>query len=420
MINSQARNGRTALFEAIALSHKDVARVLLVHGADWSIANDVLNTVLHKIAHEGDNHVFAAYLLEKAYNGSTASQFGEFLNAKNKIGRTGLMDAAGFGRPIYVDLLLKYGADWSLSCNPRETALHIACWEGREAAVALLLQTAQKADKIRFHNFSNQRNEQGKTALLDSIERIRLPLVKKLLNLGADYTIANKKNETALHYGCFRGHEDSVERVLETGSHDPDQARFTKFLNARNDQGKTALCDACQTDKPLLVRSLLKHGIDYTLEANDGFTALHYCVFRNQRASVSALLEFAILDQTDNGRRFKLFLNHRSRTNRASALRDAVIQGHKELVDLLLNIYGADYTCVGINKCTPLHIAVQRNFWDVFVIILDHASKDKDLNHFREFLLMKDKDRNTAWMNACEGRDERMKARLKAAWADIG
>ena len=419
LINGQARNGRTALFEAIAMSHKEVARVLLTYGADWTIANDILNTPLHILAHEGDDHIFAAYLLEKAYKGSTTYQFSEFLNAKNKAGSTALMHAARFGRQSYVALLLEYGADWSLSCNPKETALHIACWEGREAVVALLLDTAPKGNKDRFFNFLNQRNEQGKTALIDSIERKRLPLVKQLLHLGANYTIPNIRNETALHYGCYRGHEDSVKRVLETGSRDPDQSRFSKFLDARNEQGKTALCDACQTDRPSLVKSLLKHGANYTLEDNNGLTALHYCMFGNNRASLSTLLEIASTDKIDNGLRFKRFLNHRCRKVKASALRDAAIHGHDELVDLLLNTYGADYTSVGINKCTPLHIAVQKNFWEVFRIVLDHAWRDEDVQRFHEFLLMKDKDGNTAWMNACERRDERMKTMLKAKWADV-
>lgn len=254
LISAQGRNNRTALREACEFGHNEVARILLDYGADWSVPDDISNTALHKvIQQEGDASDMAAYLLEKAYSGSTAAQLAKFLNTKNKLGRTALMDAAARNEPLCFEVLLKYGADWSLADNVGVTALNLACWKGYESILALLAKVAQEADKSRFEMFLNHRNEQGKTALIDAVETNRPSLVKQLLKLGADYMISNKNKVTALHYGCYRGHESAIQLILDRASQHVDRAGFSEFLNARNNQGKTALMDASETDRPSLI-----------------------------------------------------------------------------------------------------------------------------------------------------------------------
>lgn len=321
-INAQGRsklevqNSPSALFEACTRSHNDVARVLLDYGADWSIRDDWEMTVLHKTVDEGDSNVFMAYLLEKAYNGSSASQFDEFLNAKNVRSGTALIMAALKGRSLCVALLLKYGADWSLASDVEVTALHVFCWMGQETELALLLNVARKAERSRFESFLNHRNDQGKTALLDAIETDRPPFVKQLLEHGADYAVAKFNGETALHVGSFRGFESAIERVLERTSLDTDQARVTSFLNARNDKGKTALMDAAETDRSSIIQLLLKHGADYTVQDNSGFTGLHHGASRDNRASVQCLLEHAQKDA--DVKRFHDFLLARDKEGRTA------------------------------------------------------------------------------------------------------
>lgn len=423
-INSRNRIGRTALFEAVAMGHNDIARILLEHGADWSIPNDINMTVLHKITHEGDDSIFMAYLLDKAYNGSTASQFNDFLNAKNHLGRTALMAAAIRNRVSCVDLLLKFGADWSLASNPDTTALHFVCWEGHELVLTLLLRTAQAADKERLEGFLNHRNDDGKTGLLDAVERNRPSFVKQLLDVGADYAITRLNGENALHIGSFRGHKEAVELVLEKASLDTGKTKLITLLNGRNDKGKTALMDAAETDQSQIIELLLHHGADYTLQDNDGFTALHYCAYRNHRPSVERLLALTSLDkslnETTKALRFQTFLNHQSHTEQVTALRDVAPRGNVEIVDLLLNTYDADYGVVDNNGNSPLHVGVQWGRLGVVEKLLEYARREGNGERFEGFLGMRNKEGKTAWREAVERERRRMMEKLKRVGGDVG
>lgn len=412
-IDARAQNGCTALFEACQsdLNHHDVARILLDAGADWSIPNGRGMTVLHKLVWAGDKYkAFLAHILEKAKKTSHTPRFKSFLDFRNEAGRTALRVAAEQNRSACLELLLAYDADWSMPGYLKVTALHAACWEGHETVFSLLLQAARKASPSRLKDFLDTRNNDGKTALAYAVERDRLAFVKTLLGDGAAYEIANVRETTVLHLASFEGKLAIATHLLEFASKDPDQARFKRFLNARNSKGKTALMDAAETGRPLIIERLLNNSADYTLPDNNGFTALHYCAFRNKRAAVERLLEIASRDRTTNSngqQRFENFLNQKCKGRAVSALCDVATQGHKEVIDLLVNRYGAAYDSVDSQNYSPLHHAYGRNHPAAAEIILRYAASDTDKQRFRKFVELRDHRNKTVWEVAAERKDER-------------
>ena len=415
-IDAQARNKHTALFEACHFSknHLDVAQLLLDAGADWSIPDEFDATPLHMIVCGGDNRAFAAVLLDKARKNTDILGFKKFLNTQNRFGRTALMDAVNLNRLSCIELLLEYGADWSICNNSKVTPLHAASWEGHDAVLRLLLNAAQDSGEKRCKEFLNCRNDDGKTALLDAVVRDRPSFVKLLLQKGADYSIPNKRNETALHCSSFAGKEGVTAILLEKASQEIDEARFKRFLNFRNDKGKTALMDAAETDRTSIIKLLLDKDADYAILDNDGFTALHYGVFRNKtRASMDCLLAKASQDTTDNGQRFKDFLNHKGHPGDQTAVKDAVWKGHKEMVDLLLNKYGAAYDCIDKEHCSILHHGYARFGTSVAEMILAHAANHPDKQRFRDWLQVKDFRNKTVWELTDDWRDEGMKQLMR-------
>lgn len=410
----QANNGNTAFFEA-SHNHHDVAKILLEHGADWSLPNSTGKTALHEVVWAGDNYKpFLQHILEKAKKSSDTQRFKEFLNYRNEIGRTALRVAAEQNRPACVNLLISYNADWSIPGNAKVTALHAACREGHEAVFFLLLQAAQKAGPSQLHDFLDARDDEGRTALSDAVQRDRVKFVKILLGDGARCEIANVRDESALHHASFAGNEVMVMHLLEASSKDPG------FLDAKTNQGKTALMNAAEAGSASIIKLLLDKGADYTLICNNGFTALHHCAVRNKRAAVKCLLEITSQDKftdSDGQQCFEKFLNWQSRIIAVSALCDVAIQGHIEIIDLLLNKYGAAYDRVDSQKCSPLHHAYGRGHSAAAEIILRYAASDTDKQRFRRFVELRDFRDKTVWELAEERKDERWHQLMKECGA---
>ncbi|KAL8725871.1 MAG: hypothetical protein Q9181_006255 [Wetmoreana brouardii] len=128
------------------------------------------------------------------------------------------------------------------------------------------------------HAFLNHRNGKGNTATFDAAAIDRERIISLLLAEGADLTITNRHNATALHAACSGGYKDVVTQLLASASRHLDTEGFTAFLNHRNDKGRTALHDATKTNSSSIVEILLEHVADWTVGDRKDFTALHYCV----------------------------------------------------------------------------------------------------------------------------------------------
>ena len=417
-INQRAKHGRTALFEACANNQLKVAKLLLEAEADYWIGDNDKATALHVAAHQ-DSSDLVALLVEKA--SEDPETFHKFLNIRDASGRTALMETAERHRLSSLNLLLDHGADCTDHENKGNTPLHYAIRSGFDNLVEALLKRAKATyvNKLyHFEEFLNRQNNEGKTALWESAERNQESTVQLLLKHGADYSIPGDRSITALHVSSHEGYMDVVSLLLRETSTDPDEQLYREFLDRRNEFGKTALIDAAETNRPDTIALLLKYGADYSIGDNDHFTALHWCTYRNHAASVRCLLETVYQDKTDNGEKFKRFLNQQGKRNRASALCDAACQGLTDLAKFLLS-YGADYDCFDSCKRSPLHHAIERAHTNMAIAIIDRAKRDGNRERLKSLLEVRDDSGDNVWDKAKKRKNERVLGALRECGVEI-
>ncbi len=121
--NIRDGKGNSLLMLASYNGQLEMTRVLLEHGGDPQLANDMGQIPLAGAAFKGDA-AMARLLIEH----------GADVNARMPDGKTPLMFAAMFNRLEIIDLLLENGADASLQAIDGSTARSLAQMMGAEAA----------------------------------------------------------------------------------------------------------------------------------------------------------------------------------------------------------------------------------------------------------------------------------------------
>ena len=345
----ESRNGlgSTPLREAVDANCLPVVKFLLSMNADYASADVNEVTSLHAASFTGHLEVAAA-LLEVASQDHDHGRFTSFLNHRNHKGKTALHDASETANPDIVRLLLDHGADHTICNKHRESPLHAGAWNGRPRVVFILLEAASRdEDKERFKAFLNGRNEQGtynltssqlfwhlsgvvplmscythrylhknenadsayptgKTALMDACQTGRPGIARALLDNGADYSLGDNENWTALHYSAVRNRINCVRVLLEHASKDPQPERFNKFLNQMGKKNRaTALQDVAWAGNPDVARLLLEYKPNYDHIDDSKRTPLHHAVQNGRVEIAKMLIEYAAKDpDRDKFRRF--------------------------------------------------------------------------------------------------------------------
>ena len=378
----------TPLSFACAEGKEEMVSFLLDHNASIEHGRDD-SSALWTAAYGGNAGIVNLIIkASETRHDSAAAQ--RFINRPSHAGgASALWLAARAGSVDAVRQLLDLKADYKGN-DFNITPLLITATADRPKVVELLFKYHEDG-KIKGNFSIDERDKNGKTALFEACTRSFRDTSGLLLNFGADYSIPDFGNSTPLHAAVRgdRGNIALIALLLEHASKDPDKPKFQRFLNYKNDRSKTALMAAAERDRSLIISLLLdpRYGVDYFEVDKDGFTALHWCAYRNQRAAVRTLLEATSKDKTENGNRFKRFINHQGKANGASALIDASNRGWQEVTEMLLS-YGAAYDCYDFWGHSPLHQAVVHGHREVFKIVLRYAlgSKDEDEARFRRFL----------------------------------
>jgi hypothetical protein len=113
--NIRDGKGNSLLMLASYNGQLEMTRVLLEHGGDPQLANDMGQIPLAGAAFKGNTEM-ARLLIDH----------GADVNARMPDGKTALMFAAMFDRTEIIDLLLEYGADASIQSGDGSTALNMA------------------------------------------------------------------------------------------------------------------------------------------------------------------------------------------------------------------------------------------------------------------------------------------------------
>jgi len=270
-LEAEDKQGRTALYRAVAEGKDEAVNALLAHKAD----------VNHR-ASDGTTPLFAAVTYGKMPTLKTLLGAGANFETPDNRGMTPLIQAAeGSGympnNAPFVQLLLEKGAKVEPQDKQGRSALLLASVEGKIDAANLLLD--QKADP-------NQKDNNGAAPLLSATTYGKTEVVKALLKKGATVDLADSAGNTALM------------TAAEGNAYIPNNAPLVQLLldagakvDLQDARGRTALFRAAAEGKEDAIRLLLDHKADVNQKPTDGATPLMVAVTNGKLAATKLLLD---------------------------------------------------------------------------------------------------------------------------------
>ena len=255
-------------------------------------------------------------------------------NARDNMGNPALMLAMAKDQKATVNLLLDAGANVLALNNDDDSILLMAVGINDNELVQSLLKDPDVQEQLL-----NQANNVGQTPLISAAKQGNGPLVKILLDAGADPDAKDNKDNTSLMYAIREGSAEIAQILINADAEvnaidlllavDKGLTEVVQFLikanvnpNAMTNRGTTALMIAATKDDIDTVKILLDAGADPNATTNRGSTALMAAAVKGSTRIARRLIKAgANLDAKDN--------------NGNTALTHADRKGHTELVELL-------------------------------------------------------------------------------------
>ena len=280
-VNGKNKSGYTALHLASKKGRAQVVEILLEAKADIAIPSKSGKTALHYIVYYNGNPDLAKLLLDAEAP----------VNLRDGRNKTSLDYAVSKKRSELVELLRSKGA---------KTGSELAAAENIFAAAEVGdLEAIQKhlEDGVGL----NATNKQGYTALHIAVRRGQKDAVALLVDKGANVN-AQHKGKTSLD---FAGKQEEIKTLLrekggktgrelkaagsifsaaKSGLMDAVKTHLTAGadVNAKNDNGYTAMHLAAKNGHVEVVGLLLQAKADITIASKSGKTALHYVTYYNE------------------------------------------------------------------------------------------------------------------------------------------
>ena len=142
----------------------------------------------------------------------------------------------------------------------------------------------RKSNKFRKTRSKKQRGGEVNDLIQASFNGDILK-VKKLLEEGADINAKDEDGKSALQMASSYGHTDIVKLLLEAGAD----------INAKDNDWGTALSNAVMNEKQQVVKLLLEKGADVNQPNKDGETPIIHAIYFGDVEIVKMLLENPML-----------------------------------------------------------------------------------------------------------------------------
>ncbi|GFO38862.1 ankyrin repeat and kh domain-containing protein 1, partial [Plakobranchus ocellatus] len=267
----------TPLILSATAGHVDVVEILLDHGADIEAQSERTKDTALSLACSGGRYEVVELLLSRNANkehrnvsdytplslaasgGYVAiiklllSQSAE-INSRtgSKLGISPLMLAAMNGHTAAVKLLLDMGSDINAQIETnRNTALTLACFQGRHEVVSLLVDRKANIE---------HRAKTGLTPLMEAASGGYVEVGRVLLDKGADVNAppVPSSRDTALTIAADKGHYRFVELLLHRGA----------SVDVKNKKGNSPLWLACNGGHSDVVSLLVQADADIDSQDN--------------------------------------------------------------------------------------------------------------------------------------------------------
>uniref|UniRef100_A0A8B9PEN2 E3 ubiquitin-protein ligase MIB2 n=1 Tax=Apteryx owenii TaxID=8824 RepID=A0A8B9PEN2_APTOW len=254
--------GRTALQIASYQGHLDVVKILLQAHATVNLRDEEGDAALHYAAF-GNQAEVARLLIGK----------GASTDLLNNAKCTALYVAVNQGFTEVVRALCELNCDVNLPDSQGDTPLHYAITADYKVIIEILTE-------VPNIDFTIQ-NCQGFNLLHYSALKGNKPAIKKIL-ARARQLVDSKKEDgfTALHLAALNNHKEVAEILIKEGRCD---------VNLKNNRNQTPLHLAVIQGHVEMVQLLVSEDSDVNAEDEDGDTAMHIALERQQL--MSAMME---------------------------------------------------------------------------------------------------------------------------------
>ena len=358
----RSKENQTGLYMASSRGYIDVVRSLIDRGADVNAicknydqhSNDVKWTPLHVAIYEAHRDI-AILLLEHGADTEILSS----------LDQTALYMASSHGYIDVVRSLIDRGANLNAICKDypergngvKWTSLHMAIYKGHRDIAILLLERGANTKIL---------NSLDQTALYMASSRGYTDVVQSLIDRGAGlnaickdyYEHGTGVKWTPLHAAIYNGHQDTAVLLLERGAD----------TEPRSSRGETALYMASSRRCADVVGKLIGHGADLNVGCEDFdpfyedvmWTPLHVAISKGSFPVAMTLLQHgANPNALDNLGKTALHL---------ASYRRGITE-----VELLLR-YGANIGVRDKKGWTPLHEAAYWGSVQVVVVLLNRGA----------------------------------------------
>lgn len=298
-IEHRDKKGFTPLILAATAGHEKVVTTLLNHGAELEAQSERTKDTPLSLACSGGRYEVVEILLNVGankehrnvsdYTPLSLAASGGYVNiirlllnhgaeinsrTGSKLGISPLMLAAMNGHTAAVKLLLDMGSDINAQIETnRNTALTLACFQGRHEVVSLLLDRKANVE---------HRAKTGLTPLMEAASGGYIEVGRVLLDKGADVnaTPVPSSRDTALTIAADKGHLKFVDLLLQRGA----------AVEVKNKKGNSPLWLAANGGHLSVVKILKNHNADIDSQDNRRVS----CLMAAFRKGHTKVVEFMV------------------------------------------------------------------------------------------------------------------------------
>lgn len=363
LISLENTRGVTPLAVSVAGKHLEVARILLINGAEESLeARGAGVTPLLLTAQYGDLEMLHLLL-----------EHGADPNALDDQKRTALCLAAPGGFFEVAEVLLSLGVDPNIPTGekPLSTALHVAVDSCHLEFVQTLLEwSVGQCGQV--------------TPLHLAARRGHLPVANLLVDYGAEANSVDENGDTPLHWAAFYGYVNVLQLLVDHGA----------YVGARNGVQATSLHDFVSVGCLGTAEKLLEQGADPHAPDERGASPLTWAVFHGHMGMVKLLWDkanpnvrhkggWSLIDTAVGGGHVDVVeyllqngssLCCPSNDDGRSSLEIAAQMNHPRMVAFLLS-HDVDVNAQGHDGWTALHFAACENNQEMAAMLLDRMGK---------------------------------------------
>ncbi|XP_048242032.1 uncharacterized protein LOC125374739 [Haliotis rufescens] len=333
---------QTAVMMAARGGHADVYDLLVLEGADLSLAGEYNSDCLRLACYGGNVSIVKHLLSLKTFD----------INRRAGLwNQTAVMMAAERGHNDVYNLLVLEGAELSLTDKYNMDCLILACYRGNVSIVKHLLS-------LKTFDINRRGGLQKQTAVMIAAERGHNDVYNLLVLEGADLSLTDENNSDCLMSACEGGNMSLAKHLLSLKTFD---------INRRGgSQKQSAVMMAAVRGQYNVFNLLVLEGADLSLTDRDNKDCL---MLASERGNVSIVKHLLSLKTFD--------INRRGGSQKQTAVMMAAVRGQYDVYDLLV-LEGADLSLTDGNNKDCLMSACEGG--DVYIVKHLLSLKTFDIN----------------------------------------